>query len=243
MVESMKKIATDTGTMSVEERNWLSMAYKHVIGSRRASWRIISSIEQKEEAKGNIANVALVRTYRQRIESELAAICKDIIGILRDHLVPSATDAEARVFYNKMAGDYHRYEAEFASGEPKKQASEASLAAYKAAAAISDAELPPTHPIRLGLALNFSVFYFEIMGQPEEACSLAKRAFDEAIARLDSVSEDSYKDSTLIMQLLRDNLTLWMSELEESGASQQQQQASEPVPKEGKPEEASAAVE
>ena len=66
----------------------------------------------------------------------------------------------------------------------------------------------PTHPIRLGLALNSSVFYYEIMNDPDEACKLAKTAFDDAIAELDNLKEDSYKDSTLIMQLLRDNLTV-----------------------------------
>ena len=68
--------------------------------------------------------------------------------------------------------------------------------------------MQPTHPIRLGLALNFSVFYYEILNSPERACHLAKQAFDDAIAELDSLNEDSYKDSTLIMQLLRDNLTV-----------------------------------
>jgi 14-3-3 protein epsilon len=84
--------------------------------------------------------------------------------------------------------------------------------AYQAASDVAN-ELPPTHPIRLGLALNFSVFHYEIMGSPDKACQLAKQAFDDAIAELDNLSEDSYKDSTVIMQLLRDNLTLWTSDI------------------------------
>ncbi|PKU35192.1 14-3-3 protein beta alpha [Limosa lapponica baueri] len=84
--------------------------------------------------------------------------------------------------------------------------------AYQEAFEISKKEMQPTHPIRLGLALNFSVFYYEILNSPEKACNLAKTAFDEAIAELDTLNEESYKDSTLIMQLLRDNLTLWTSE-------------------------------
>ena len=87
-------------------------------------------------------------------------------------------------------------------------------ALVQAATEIADEELDPTHPIRLGLALNFSVFYYEILSAPERACQLAKKAFDDAIQELDTLSEDSYKDSTLIMQLLRDNLTLWTSDLE-----------------------------
>jgi 14-3-3 protein epsilon len=87
--------------------------------------------------------------------------------------------------------------------------------AYKAATDIAQTELAPTHPIRLGLALNFSVFYYEILNSPDRACHLAKQAFDDAIAELDTLSEESYKDSTLIMQLLRDNLTLWTTDLQD----------------------------
>merc|ERR1719395_145590 len=94
----------------------------------------------------------------------------------------------------------------------RKQAEDQALMAYKAAYDIAGTELPPTHPIRLGLALNFSVFYYEILNSPDRACHLAKQAFDDAIAELDTLNEESYKDSTLIMQLLRDNLTLWTSD-------------------------------
>lgn len=215
MVQEMRKVAesTDenTGELSVEERNLLSVAYKNVIGARRASWRIISSIEQKEENKGNSMHVEVTRQYRKKIENELNEICKDILEILKGHLITSAKSSESKVFYYKMKGDYHRYLAEFSSEGERKEAAESSLEAYTQATTIAK-DLSPTHPIRLGLALNFSVFYYEILNSPESACDLAKKAFDDAIAELDSLNEDSYKDSTLIMQLLRDNLTLWKSD-------------------------------
>ncbi|KAI9882396.1 MAG: hypothetical protein M1823_005860 [Watsoniomyces obsoletus] len=211
MVENMKNVASADQELSVEERNLLSVAYKNVIGARRASWRIVTSIEQKEEAKGNESQVSLIKEYRQKIEAELAKICEDILEVLDKHLIPSAQSGESKVFYHKMKGDYHRYLAEFALGDKRKQSAEKSLEAYKNATEVAQTDLAPTHPIRLGLALNFSVFYYEILNSPDQACHLAKQAFDDAIAELDTLSEESYKDSTLIMQLLRDNLTLWTS--------------------------------
>lgn len=214
MVEAMVSVAKLGEQLTVEERNLLSVAYKNVIGARRASWRIISSIEQKEESKGNSEKVAIVKSYRQKIEKELEQICEDVKVLLGEHLIPKAEKGEPKVFYYKMKGDYHRYLAEFSSGEQRSRAGEESLNAYKSASDIATTELPPTHPIRLGLALNFSVFYYEIMNSPDRACQLAKQAFDDAIAELDTLSEDCYKDSTLIMQLLRDNLTLWTSDMQ-----------------------------
>ncbi|KAL6575906.1 14-3-3 protein 6 [Orobanche hederae] len=217
MVEFMEKVvgAVDGDELSVEERNLLSVAYKNVIGARRASWRIISSIEQKEEGRGNETHVSAIKGYRSKIESELSSICEGILNLLDSKLIGSASNGDSKVFYLKMKGDYHRYLAEFKTGAERKEAAENTLSAYKSAQDIANAELAPTHPIRLGLALNFSVFYYEILNSPDRACTLAKQAFDEAIAELDTLGEDSYKDSTLIMQLLRDNLTLWTSDMQD----------------------------
>lgn len=216
MVKYMKNVATfKKEELTVEERNLLSVAYKNVIGALRASWRIISTMENKEsdDAKKN-SNTA---DYRQTIEKELKDTCDDILKLLDEQLIGIQNtgvdkQAEAQTFYYKMKGDYFRYLAEFTLNQHRKEAAEQSLQAYTVATDLAGTDLASTHPIRLGLALNFSVFYYEILQSPERACKLAKSAFDEAIAELDSLSEDSYKDSTLIMQLLRDNLTLWTSD-------------------------------
>ncbi|KAI5661849.1 hypothetical protein M9H77_21172 [Catharanthus roseus] len=221
MVDAMKSVATMDVELSVEERNLLSVGYKNVIGARRASWRILSSIEQKEESRGNDSNAKRIKEYRQKVETELTNICNDIMTVIDEHLIPASKSGESSVFYYKMKGDYYRYLAEFKTGNERKEVADLSLKAYEAATSTAEADLPPTHPIRLGLALNFSVFFYEIMNSPERACHLAKQAFDEAISELDTLNEESYKDSTLIMQLLRDNLTLWTSDIPEDAEDAQ----------------------
>jgi len=187
--------------LSVEERNLLSVAYKNVIGARRASWRTLNADDQKDSP--------LVNTYKKMVESELDTICNDVIALLEKVLVPNANKGdESYVFYLKMTGDYYRYLAEFV---PDKGYDLKAKSNYETALTAAEEKLSPTHPIRLGLALNFSVCYYEILKDQKKACDLAKKAFDDAISKLDQLDEASYKDSTLIMQLLRDNLTLWTS--------------------------------
>ena len=149
-------------------------------------------------------------------------ICDDVLNLLEKFLIPKAKKnaekgeadqgLEAPVFYLKMQGDYYRYLAEVAAKEDHDKVVKKSQDSYEEAYKLSQESIQTTHPIRLGLALNFSVFYYEIVGNQELACKLAKNAFDDAIADLDKLKDDSYKDSTLIMQLLRDNLTLWTSD-------------------------------
>jgi len=209
MAASMRRVTELGNELSNEERNLLSVAYKNVVGARRSSWRVISSIETKTEASEKKQTMA--KEYRTKIEGELKDICKDVLTLLQEHLITKASNPESKVFYLKMKGDYFRYLAEVA-GTEKKEDVDNSQQAYQDAFDIAKGQMQPTHPIRLGLALNFSVFYYEILNSPDQACHLAKQAFDDAIAELDTLNEDSYKDSTLIMQLLRDNLTLWTSD-------------------------------
>ena len=90
------------GELTVDERNLLSVAYKNVVGTRRASWRIISSIEQKEENKGSDEHVGIIRDYRQKIETELEQVCQDVLDVLDQALIPKAETGESKVFYYKM---------------------------------------------------------------------------------------------------------------------------------------------
>jgi 14-3-3 protein epsilon len=199
--------------LTVEERNLLSVAFKNVIGSRRASWRTLNSHPPHAENKHD----ALTAAFKNQVETELKEICEDILGLLEKILIKNNDAAsgdaagnndESKVFYLKMAGDYYRYLAECVLDQGHDQKASDY---YGQAYTVAMATLPTTHPVRLGLALNYSVCYYEILKNKKEACTLAKKAFDLAIQELDKLPEDQYKDSTLIMQLLRDNLTLWTS--------------------------------
>merc|ERR1712019_266903 len=162
-------------------------------------------------------NLKEINEYRLKAELELKKIAFEVLNLIDDYLIPSCSGApESKVFYYKMRGDYYRYLCEIQSNDENK---ENALSAYKAANDIAISELKAIDPTRLGLSLNFSVFYYEILNSPDRACRLAKAAFDDAIADLDTLSEESYKDSTLIMQLLRDNLTLWTSDMQTEDAA------------------------
>lgn len=214
MCQFMKELVSSTehAGLTVEERNLLSVAYKNVIGTRRASWRTLNA---ESDARGEDS---LVAAYKRQVRNELKKTCEDVLQLLEKTLVPQTKDddegGEPKVFYLKMTGDYYRYlaESETDQGYDLKAAQ-----FYGSAYAIATQKLKPTHPIRLGLALNYSVCFYEILKKKDEACKLAKDAFDEAISKLDKLEEPDYKDSTLIMQLLRDNLTLWNNSDEAGG--------------------------
>jgi hypothetical protein len=207
LVEEKSKKGQD---LDVEERNLLSVAYKNVVGSKRASWRTLSGgFDDIDEA--------LIDKYKKIIEKELNEICMEVINLLNNHLIKNVENKndETEIFYLKMCGDYYRYLAEMnLDSDFKIKAKEY----YTKAMDKATNHLAETHPTRLGLALNFSVCYYEILKEPEKACELAKKSFDAAIEKLDTLNDASYKDSTLIMQLLRDNLTLWTSEQQQDEA-------------------------
>merc|ERR1711990_869187 len=159
MLDFMKQVVKLGGDLSEEERNLLSVAYKNSVGSRRSAWRALSSIEERQSGDGDKAK--LISEYRAKVEKELDKFCYDILSLIDDNLVPQAGTSECKVFFLKMKGDYYRYIGEYTRGEDNKKVAQSALEAYNA--------LKTTNPIRLGLALNFSVFYYEIINEPSKA--------------------------------------------------------------------------
>jgi 14-3-3 protein epsilon len=204
--------------LNSDERNLLSIAYKNSVTSRRTALRTIMAYEQKEKKKENSTFLPYIQEYRKKIEEELTKMCNNVIATIENFLLKRAEgDPEALVFYHKMVGDYNRYIAEYAQQSLKQAVADKALAAYQKATDHS-AKLSKIHPIALGLALNFSVFYYEVINDHEKACSIAKSCLDLANKELpQNVDEDDeqYRDAMSIINLLKENLEMWKIEGEE----------------------------
>lgn len=205
--------------LNSDERNLLSIAYKNSLTSRRTALRTVIAYENKEKKKENSPFLAYIQEYRKKIEDELTKMCNNVLSTIDSHLLKRAEDAEAKVFYLKMKGDYNRYIAEYAQGDLKDKVSKEALSAYELAT--QDAKnLSAINPISLGLALNFSVFYYEVMGDHEKACSIAKDVLEVANKEISAIEDpdenDSTRDALSIINLLRENLDMWKMEAEEN---------------------------
>ena len=213
MVDQLEKVMMEKGAdVSSDERNLLSVAFKNLISSKRAACRTIAAIEQNP--KYSKFSDALAQ-YKSSIETKLQEDCQRIVDMINKHVLQKACDGEPKAFFVKMVGDYYRYMAENAKGSSLDHAKDSALKSYQQAMQI---ELPPCDPIKLGLALNFSVFYYEAKKNPKEAIALADQALQDALDKIDELEEDDFRDAKSIIELLKENLTLWREEEDNDNA-------------------------
>jgi len=210
MVDFLKPVIKEKGAaLSTDERNLLSVAFKNLVSQQRTAIRTISAIEQNQKyAKfgGSMGE------YKKRIEEELYRNCDEIIGLIRTDVLTKASDDESRAFFLKMIGDYCRYIAESAKEERLARTKTDALGAYDEACKIAEKALNACNSIRLGLALNFSVFHYEVMQDVKKACELGDKALQDALDKLDDCDEETFRDAQSIIELLRENLSLWKEE-------------------------------
>lgn len=209
MVSYLEEVLKSKGhSVNADERNLLSVAFKNLISSKRAACRTIAAIEQNP--KYQKFNNALTN-YKTTIESQLTADCKRIITIIQTYALGHDSSGEAKAFFIKMVGDYYRYICENAKDAGLTEARNNALQAYQQA---DQVDLPACNPIKLGLALNFSVFHYEVMKEHSKACEIADAALQGALEKIDELEEDEFKDAKSIIELLKENLTLWREEEE-----------------------------
>ena len=214
MVTYLKQIMAESEEdVSVDVRNLLSVGFKNLIGSRRAAWRTVSAIEQNkkyEQYSGDCAE------YKKKIEDELSNLCDDIIKSIQDHSLKKTKDADGEVFYLKMIADYYRYVAECASGDKLADVTEKAGDFYSQAQEKATG-LKTYNSTRLGLSLNYSVFYYELKNDSKKACEIAQEALDGAKNDIESMDNEDARDAISIVELLKENLDLWKEAEGEGG--------------------------
>ena len=209
MVDFLDEVlAAKAGGVNPDERNLLSVAFKNLISSKRAACRTISAIEQNPKyTKFNAALLA----YKTKIETQLMADCQKVIDMINTRVLGGECSDEAKAFFVKMVGDYYRYIAENAKDAKLEEVKQKAKQAYEEANAI---DLAACNPFKLGLALNFSVFNYEVLKDHAKACELADNALQQALDKIDELEEDDFRDAKSIIELLKENLTLWKEEEE-----------------------------
>ena len=136
-----------------------------------------------------------------------------IVQIVESQCMKVAATDETKAFFYKMIGDYYRYVAECAQEDKIEAVKNGALKNYQLAQTQSES-LNACNPIRLGLALNFSVFHYEVMNNHKEACELGEKALSDALEKIDDVDEETFRDAKSIIELLKENLSLWKEEEE-----------------------------
>jgi 14-3-3 protein epsilon len=202
--------------LTVDERNLLATAYKNATGVRRTARRTIEAVIQEEAKEDGNPNKKMGEEYIKLLEKELEDLCHEVLVILAKRLLQAnkgksgAEFDEVKAYYLKMAADYHRYLAEFKNDKDNQGKA---LSYYKEGLEVAQKSLPVTHAVRLGVALNYAVCLYEIAKQPKEACALIQTTYDDAQKEMANKKEEEIdEDTKLIVQMLKDNLSLWKSE-------------------------------
>jgi 14-3-3 protein epsilon len=212
MVDLMKRVISLNPVLSVNERNLLAVAYKNLITVHRNGLRIMSAIGEHDDGTATNFRVSQIAEIRNKIVGELNSVCLDFIEMIGQTLLPVSPDDETRMFFEKLRGDYFRYICENSTGEQLVEMTANARKAYEDAIEIAKVAQSPASPGFLGLVLNYTVFLNEVVGSTVEATELAKKTYMESSALIDNVSEESYSEATMLLQILRDNIANWNEE-------------------------------
>lgn len=219
MMSCMKKLAVQKKVLNGRERNILALSCKHALNQRRSAWRILDSALERDRTNGRTEDITTSSNYKNDLASEMEQVCRETADIVLNTLLSEVDEAEILVFYLKMAGDYFRYITEFSAGETRRVASQDAKDCYERATKAAEG-LIATNPTRLGLALNYSVFYFEVLGNPKMACEVASEAYESAEELATNVNDRLYSEARPVLGLLRDNLAMWSEDTDSDSGSE-----------------------
>ena len=207
MLEYLTLVLIEKGPeLSADERNLFSVACKNILASNRTAWRTVIALEPNPKyAKFKQS----LKEYKEKTEQQIYTDCEMIIELVQTHVLTKAGSDEPKAFFCKMVADYHRYVCEIATGERLETAKDEAKKHYEEASAI---EMSPCSAVKLGLALNMSVFYYEVMKDRTNACKFADNALNLALNKIDELGENEFRDAKTIIELMKENLNLWQME-------------------------------
>lgn len=214
MIKTISKIIELNPKLNKEECDILSTGYKSMITDKRSSWHILHAMERKEKNKKS-KTLQNIREIKSHIEQEIRDVCNQLQSVLDKYLIPNVEEYENEVYFYKLKADYYRYICEFAKEKEYEDNLKNSENFYKKAYNISIKNLPVNNCTRVGLALNYSIFLYEIKGEKNEAFDIAKKTFDESMKFVDDLEKPKCRDTLIIIQLLKENLIFWNSEMKE----------------------------
>lgn len=206
MVEFLKEIIDDSPEdLDTDVKNLLSVGFKNLISVQRSAYKTVEAIEKNKKYAEYSSSCA---EYKVKISKELQANCQKVINIVKEKCLTKNLKDEAKVFYLKMIGDYYRYTAETATGDLLAEVTENARKYYEQATAAA-VNLKPYNSNKLGLALNYSVFHYELKNDSAKACVIAEEALNGARDEIDNMDNDEARDALSIIELLKENLDLW----------------------------------
>jgi len=234
MCHFMHELVKLGGALSPSERELLMISHARVSGSLRTSYKTLEAeikVRELDDLVEPVTFGAVLVDFQKQLATEIKQMCVRALEVLETHLNPRKRTAESDLIacteYLRLIGDYHFYLAELGEQASGKKAVEAYLEALELA---QQTKLPCMHPTLLHVTLNYSVCLKEIFRETKQACQIAKAAFDQAINNLEDLDKAAYNDSTLILQLVRDNLTLWNGKDGKPGSKPDSGQPMNPSP-------------
>ena len=211
MISSINNFIELNPKLSKEERNILSAGYKNILFDKRENWRFLTSMERKESKKKS-KQVIYIQEIKSHIEKEIKAIVGNVHNLIDNSLIKNCEDKESKVFYMRLKADHYRYLCEISK---EKDIMEKAEQIYKEAYNIAIKDLPPINNERIGICLNLALFYYEIKGDKKEGYKIAKNCFEESMKYFDETDKFKSKEALMLIQLLKENLIFWSSEMNE----------------------------
>lgn len=205
----LPRLIDEKAEITIDDFNAISRICKGQIDGLRKAWKQIYLNEQKERGKGRDDRTTPLLEFRKQLEAKISDLARDIIDVVQKKLVNRTNDTAMRGLLFKMAGDYWRYLAEVQRGYDRRESANKALSAYQEAEDLIVACTGAAAASRLALMLNMSMFKFEILSEPDEALDMLKKAYDEGIACVDSLHEEAYADSILMLQIIHRTIFAW----------------------------------